>query len=313
MINKGIVLVSDYVHDLLIEGLKAADYDVIYNPDFYYEDLGEILPRLQGIVINSKIKMTKEMIDLNPNLNFIARLGSGLEIIDVNYAKENGIRVINSPAGNANAVGEHALGMLLALANNLCISNKEVKAFKWNRELNRGWELEGKTIGIVGVGHTGTAFAQKLMGWNVNVLGYDKYKSQYTKEMPHVKETNLEEIQQKADIISFHLPLTPETRHLVDFDFINQCKDGVVLINTSRGNVIKTSALVEGLKSGKVYGACLDVFENEKPNNYCEKERQIYSELFSFKNVLVSPHIAGWTHESLQKIATIILDKILEN
>ncbi len=306
------ILITDYVHPLLLGGLTENNFSVNYSPDILLSELPEIISEYYGIIINSKIKMDKTLIDLGDNLKFIARLGSGLEIIDTEYAKTKGIKVINSPHGNSNAVSEHAMGMLLSLSNNLIVANDEVKSFNWHREKNRGWEIEGKTIGVVGIGHTGRQFLRKLNGWNARLLAYDKYDQSYLDHLNNVEPVCLDKLKAESDIISFHLPLTLETKHLVDIQFLNGCKKGVVVVNTSRGQVVDTAALIKGLESGMVGGACLDVFENEKPEKMSLDEKLMYQKLFSFTNVLVSPHIAGWTHESLQKIAQITLNKILE-
>lgn len=304
------ILITDKVHNDLILGLEELGYEVEYDESMNNTKLRQVVGSLYGVIINSKMLMDREMIEQGKQLRFIGRLGSGMEIIDQEFARQRHIEVFNTPQGNCNAVAEHALGMLLALANNLIRADKQVKQFQWDREGNRGFELKGKTIGIIGFGHTGSAFAGKLSSWELDVLAYDKYKKRYTENFRFVKEANLREIQEKADIISFHLPLTAETHHLVDANFIAKCKDGVIMVNTSRGKVIKTLDLLSALEVGKIGGACLDVFENEKPNSYALSERSMYSTLFSYENVVVSPHIAGWTKESLQLIARICLDKI---
>jgi D-3-phosphoglycerate dehydrogenase len=234
-----------------------------------------------------------------------------MEIVNIPYARKKGIRVINAPEGNSNAVGEHAMGMLLALSNNLISSNKEVKNLEWNREKNRGFEIKNKTLGIIGVGHTGRSLAKKLQGWETTVLGYDKYVKGYGSELGYIQESSLEEIQEKADIISFHLPLTEETTHLCDSRFLETCTKKVIIINTSRGVVVKTSDLIKQILAGKVRGACLDVFENEKVNYYSDIEKKMYQQLFSFDNVIVSPHVAGWTMESLKGIADLVFERIV--
>ncbi len=306
------ILITDHAHPILIEGLHSQGYKVEFIPNFDPKDLMSSVKDLYGIVINSKIKMTEEIIKNGLQLKFIARLGSGLEIIDLEYAKKKNIAVINSPGGNANAVAEHALGMLLCLSNNLRRADSEVRNKTWKREANRGWEVDGKTIGIIGVGNTGSALARKLSNWNVELLGYDKYKSEYTKEFSNMRESTIKEIQQEADIVSVHLPLTQETRHLIDDDFIKGCKKPFYLINTSRGPIMNTKALLRGLETRKIAGACLDVFENEKPDKYNSEEELLYSKLFEYDNIILSPHVAGWTHESLEKIGSIILNKILK-
>ncbi len=251
------------------------------------------------------------MLDDAVKLKFIGRLGSGLEIIDLAYAKKRGVKVFRAPAGNSNAVGEHALGMLLALANNLIKSNLEVKSMIWDREGNRGFELKGKTIGIIGFGHTGSQFARKLKGFQTKILIYDKYRQRLPDEFRSVvRVKNLDTLLSKADVVSFHLPLTDETVGFFDKKKLETCKDGVILLNTSRGAVIQTSVLVEGLETKKIGGACLDVFENEKPKTYSEKELKMYKKLLSMSNVIVSPHVAGWTVESKRKLSEILLRQI---
>ena len=304
------ILITDYVHPSLITRLESDGHIVEYDRTISLHKVKGVIGDYDGIVINSKIKMDKDTIAINPNLNFIARLGSGMEIVDIPYAQKHNIRVINTPDGNAISVGEHAVGMLLMLANNLRRGDKEVKEFSWNREDNRGWELKGKTIGIIGLGHTGCQLAQKLSGFEMRILGYDKYSMDYVQSHSMVAASDLATIKQEADIISFHLPLTREIMHLCDSAFIADCKKGVVLINTSRGKVIHTPSLIKGLTSGKVGGACLDVFENEKVDTYSSEEKDMYSRLNAFSQVIVSPHVAGWTHESLKRIADLVYERI---
>ncbi|MGB4960142.1 MAG: NAD(P)-dependent oxidoreductase [Saprospiraceae bacterium] len=309
MIKK--ILITDKVHHLLIDGLKGLGCEVIYDTSVDNATLNNIIGQFDGVIINSKIIMDKARIDLGIKLKFIGRLGSGLEIIDVPYAQSKGIKVHNSPEGNRNAVAEHEVGMILSLMNHLLRADREVRELHWDREKNRGMEINGKTIGIIGLGHTGGAFATKWQGWGCRVISYDKYKTSYDPVLNFVEKTDFESILSQSDIISFHLPLTAETTHMVDTSFLYQCKPGVIISNTSRGQVIDTIALVEALKNGQVSGACLDVFENEKPNHYSTSEMLLYRELFSFDNVILSPHIAGWTKESLEGIARVLLDKIV--
>lgn len=304
------ILITDKVHELLVDGLKKDGHEVIYNTAVSMNDLASFLPSLDGIIINSKIIMNKTMIDLASKLLFIARLGSGMEIIDVLYAKEKEIMCINTPDGNCDAVAEHAIGMLLAFANNLVRANSEVKSMIWNREANRGFELMGKSIGIIGVGHTGSALAKKLRGFGMEIYGYDKYKTDFGADMDHVFVSTLGEIQSKCDIISFHLPLSDETKYMVNSKFLHLCRNKPVIINTSRGNVINTQDLLSALQSCVVSAALLDVFENEKVNTYNKNELEIYDRLFSLQNVLVSPHIAGWSKESLERISQLTLQRI---
>lgn len=304
------VLITDFVHEHLISGLTDMGYEVDYDKNIPLKKTARIISDYTGIIINSKTVMDRAMIDRAINLKFIGRLGSGLEIIDLAYAKEKKIHVYNSPEGNRNAVAEHALGMLLALANNLVRADKEVKDFKWNREKNRGFELEGKTIGIIGFGNTGSSLARLLSGFGVKILAYDKYKKDYTKGFDHVKKTSMNQLLKKADIISLHIPLTKDTLNLVNDAFFEKCKEGAILMNTSRGKIIDIKALNKALSSKKLAGVCLDVMPNEKTKTYTDREKRSYKRLFNQNNVLVSPHVAGWTHESLFKIADVLLSKI---
>jgi len=304
------VLVTDGVHPILLEGLNGLGFQCDYYPRIGLNQVREIVANYEGIIINSKVSMDKEMLDTAVKLEFIGRLGSGMEIIDLGYAAQKGVVVHGAPEGNCNAVAEHALGMLLALANNFLQADREVRQKNWQRERNRGFEIMGRTVGIIGFGHTGSQFAKKLSGIGVEILAYDKYKTGYTNNFEQVRETTLQEILTNADIISLHLPFTSETKHLVDSDFLKKCKDGVILINTSRGNVVKMTDLIVELKSGKVGGACLDVFENEKITTFSQKEHRMYDELYELKNVILTPHVAGWTHESLQRLAEVLLKKI---
>lgn len=336
------VLITDDVHTSLIKGLETLGFECDYLPKISDAEVRKIISDYSGIVINSKINVDSAMIDLAESLKFVGRVGSGMEIVDIPYAESKNIAVLSSPEGNRNAVAEHALGMLLSLMNNLNRANNEVKNFVWRREENRGEELLDKKIGIVGFGNTGSSFAAKLLGFGADILIYDKYlpKGYLKKFLPKnlaqkhfttprksfispkidtntfnynfssYNESSLSEIQSYCDIISFHLPLTSETKHLVNENFLTQCAKSVILINTSRGNVIETKSLLKALKNKKVRGACLDVFENEKVNSLSVSDRETYSELYSFDNVLVTPHIAGWTIESKQRLAEILFEKI---
>jgi D-3-phosphoglycerate dehydrogenase / 2-oxoglutarate reductase len=304
------ILITDKVHPLLIDGLKDIGYEITYDTTVDMSILPSIIHQYEGMVINSKIRMYKETIDLAPNLKFIARLGSGMEIIDVNYAKSKGIVPINSPEGNRNAVAEHAIGMMLAFSNNLIIANEEVKNFEWQREKNRGFELKGKTLGIIGLGNTGECLAKKLSSWELNILSYDKYRVDYGPELAFVQKVDLQDILNEADVITLHLPLNEDTKHMVNRDFLQKCKNKPLIVNTSRGEVVKTEDLINAIDKQIIFGACLDVFENEKVESYTDYEKMMYARLFQNKNILVSPHIAGWTKESLEGIASVLLEKI---
>jgi len=304
------VLITDGVHPLLQEGLENLGFECDYHPKIALEEVRKRIAPYSGIIINSKITMDRAMFDAAPLLEFVARLGSGMEIVDQVYAAEKGIAVHSAPEGNCNAVGEHALGMLLAHANNLVQSDGEVKQKVWRREANRGFEIMNKTIGIIGFGHTGSSFAAKLSGMGMKILAYDKYKDDYATHLTYVEETGIENIIQNADIISLHLPLNPETKHFVNTEFIEAVARPFILINTSRGNCIDTKALLSGLEKGKITGACLDVFENEKTPTFTAEEHKMYEQLYEYPQVILSPHVAGWTVESKEKLAATLLRKI---
>ena len=305
------VLITDDVHPQLIQKFEDIGFKVDYCPEISYEEVKNSIHNYEGLIVNSKILANKEFIDLAVKLKFIGRLGSGMEIIDQTYAKSKGIGVFSSPEGNRNAVAEHAMAMLLALSNNIIKADREVREFIWKREENRGFELEGKTIGIIGYGHTGKSFAQKLQGWNVTLLVHDKYKTGFSEPNLNIYETSKEELIKKSDIISLHLPLTQETFHYADHTMLHLMKRGSILINTSRGKVVDTMALIQMLKNDHLKGACLDVFENEKPEFYTQDEKMMYSELLKFSNLIVTPHVAGWTIESKEKLSNVLFEKIL--
>lgn len=304
------VLITDECHPLLNTGLTRMGYTCFYEPSISLEQTYERIPDFEGLIINSKIRVDRAFLDQATALRFVGRLGSGMEIVDREYAATKGVGVLSSPEGNRNAVAEQALGMLLMLANNLMRADREVRQNVWRREANRGFELNGKTIGIIGFGHTGSQFARKLAGFDMTVLAYDKYKTAYAAEMPWVQESDPETIARHADIISIHLPLTAETKHLINQTFIEQCKPGFILINTARGACVDTKAAVAALETGRIGGACLDVFENEKPATFTTAERRLYDRLHALENVVLSPHIAGWTHESKRQLAEVLLEKI---
>ncbi len=305
------VLITDDCHPLLIAGLERTGYRCVFEPSITLEETKRVIGGYEGLIVNSKILVDDRFLDSAPLLKFIGRMGSGMEIIDRAAAAKRGIAVFSSPEGNNNAVAEHAMGMLLGLLNRLAAADAEVRKGIWRREDNRGVELEGKTMGIIGFGHTGSRLARKLQGWDVQVLAHDKYKSGFAESMPWVRECAVPEIQAEADIISLHLPLTPETRHYADAAFLEACKPGVILVNTARGACVDTEALVRLLERGHVGGACLDVFENEKPETFTPEEKALYDKLYGLAHVQLSPHIAGWTHESKRKLAEQLLERIV--
>lgn len=300
------ILFIDTVHPLLKQELEKENHicDSAYNKS--KTEIQQIISNYQGIIIRSRFKIDKQFIDCGSNLKFIARAGSGLENIDVEYAENKNIHCYNAAEGNRQAVAEHALGMLLSLFNNLNNADQEVREGKWERERNRGIELAGKTVGIIGYGNNGSAFAEVLKGFNVKILAYDKYLTNYT------QESSMETIYKEADIISLHVPLTDETTYLVDDNFINRFVKNFYLINTARGKCVNTKNLVKALENKKIKGACLDVLEYEKTSFENLSKDGLTSDmqyLMNAKNTILSPHVAGWTEESNVKIAEVILNK----
>ncbi len=306
------ILFIDSNHSLLHETLEKAGHTCDLNYDWTKDEIINNIHLYDGIVIRSKIKITKEIIDKAERLKFIARAGAGMENIDVAYAESKNIKCLHAPEGNRDAVAEHALAMLISLFNNLCRTNKEVREGKWIREENRGIELMGKTIGIIGYGNMGSAFTQRLKGFGVKVLAYDKYKNNFGNDF--IIETSLQQIFDEADVVSLHTPLTDETHYLINDTFINQFKKNIYIINTARGKCLNTADLAKNLKSGKVLGACLDVLEYEM-TSFENIDIAMLPEAFQYlvksDNVILSPHIAGWTHESNEKIARVLANKIL--
>lgn len=266
------------------------------------------LQLVKGIITSNKLILNKSEIEKYPNLKWIGRIGSGMEIIDVEYCKQKNIQCESSPNGIANSVAEHITGMLLSLNKNIHSSFEEIKNKQWIREPNRGIELENHTIGIIGYGHTGSAFAKKMSVFTNFIFAYDKYKTGFSNEM--VKEVSLEELKEKATIISFHLPLNEETKHYYNDEFLSTMKNSHVLINSSRGAIADTSVILKGLESGKITGACLDVLEEEK--NMIEvlnQENNLIEQLMKY-NVVITPHIAGYSHNATEKMSQELMDKI---
>ncbi|MCB0797040.1 MAG: hypothetical protein H6548_09985 [Chitinophagales bacterium] len=303
------ILITDFVHPDLVSLLAERGHQVTSDPAISYKQLSEVIAPFEGLIVSTRLPIDKAIIDAAPNLRFIARVGSGMEHIDMLYAQEKGIRVVSSPEGNANAVAEHALGMLLALLRHIPRAVQEIRQQKWIREANRGIELKGRTIGIIGVGHTGTAFARKLSGMEMRVLGYDRYRN--NTDLLYVTPASIQEISEQAEIISFHVPLTAETHYYLNRSFIDNMKNPFILINTSRGKVVSTVDLIDGLSSGKIRGAALDVLENEQFSLYTTKEKEVHEALMAFEDrVLITPHIAGWTKESKYLLSSVLLDKL---
>lgn len=308
------ILFIDSAHPLLHSELTRMGHQCDLNYDRTPEQVIQDLKHFDGAIIRSKIKFTKEVIDQAGDLKFIARVGAGMENIDVQYAESKGIKCLHAPEGNRDAVAEHAIAMILALFNNLCKADKEVREGKWIREGNRGYELMGKTVGIIGYGYMGSAFAERLKSFSCNILVYDKYKKGFGNDVVH--EVSLDKLFEETDILSLHVSYSKETHYLVNDQFINNFKKPIYIINTARGKNIHTADLVKNMQTGKVLGACLDVIEYEAVSfeqlDSPDANPHLQYLTKSEKTVL-SPHIGGWTHESNEKMARILVNKIIQN
>ena len=306
------VVFIDTVHEILQNRLETAGFDCIDATKSDLATLQETLLNADGIVVRSRFPMTAELLDHAPLLKFIARSGAGMENIDLEYCQNRNIQLFNAPEGNRNAVAEHALGMLLTLFNRLHLADREVRTGRWDREGNRGIELDGKTVGIIGYGNNGSAFAKKLSGFHVRILAYDKYTSGFSND--YVQEATIDEIFAQADVLSFHIPQNSETLFMADTAYFEKFQKPIFVINLARGKIIDTKALVAGLKNETISGACLDVLEYEKASfeSFFEQELDpTFQYLLDSEKVLLSPHVGGWTHESYFKLSDVLADKIL--
>jgi D-3-phosphoglycerate dehydrogenase len=302
------IIITSKVHPSFLEHLHAKGLNYLYEPKMDYVSLSQIIHEAEGLIIATQIKIDKTLLDKSTRLQWIGRMGSGMEHVDLTYAASKNIACISSPEGNANAVAEFAVGLILNVIRNIRSSANEVNAYQWNRNENRGMELQGKTIGIVGYGNTGSRLAALLSSFEMNILAYDKYKKGFATDK--IQEVSLDEILLQSDIISFHLPLTAETKYIVDEVMCNRFVKQPYLINTSRGQIIKTQALIESFKNKKISGCAIDVIENENLSTLTPTQKEQFDFLVAQKQVIITPHIAGYSNESHFKMGEILLKKL---
>lgn len=306
--HKKKILIIDTMHQSITPLLEGLDFDVDYKPKISRQEIIDTLSQYVGIVVRSKTTIDGELLQNATNLKFVARAGAGIDQLDVNTLESKNIAIINAPEGNRDALGEHALGMLLCLANKINVGDLMVRQMVWDREGHRGFELKDKTIALIGYGQMGSAFSEKLAGFSCNVIAYDKYKSGYSSQL--VKEATIQEIYEKADVVSFHVPLTEETQNLADKSFFLNFRKNIVVLNTSRGEVLNLKDLVSLLEERKVRSAALDVLENEKLDLFTDDQRDVFQRLIQMENVLLTPHVGGWTFESYERINQVLAHKI---
>ncbi|PRD52635.1 NAD(P)-dependent oxidoreductase [Sphingobacterium gobiense] len=302
------ILIVDDIHPILLEKLEDAGISYDYQPDFNRANAENIIQQYAGLIIRSKFQVDQSFLDLATNLRFIARPGAGMDNIDEDYATSKGICLFSANDGNKDAVGEHMIGMLLSLMNNLNRGHREICSGQWRREENRGYELKGRTVALIGYGHNGQAMAKRLSGFEVNVIAYDKYKTGFTDT--YAKEVSMEEVVRQADVLSFHIPLTRETRAMVNDEYLFHFRKPIFFLMGARGAIAHIPSVLKYMDKGRILGAAFDVLPTEKFPALSETDW--YANLASRDNVLLSPHVAGWTFESYYKLSDIIADKIIE-
>jgi D-3-phosphoglycerate dehydrogenase len=303
---KGKILIVDDLHPIFKESANAMGFEVHDRPLITRAETLDIIADYDGIAVRTKFKIDKELMQAGANLKFVARAGAGMDNIDVLFAKQQRIELLNAPEGNMDAVGEHATGLLLSLMNNFRQADIQIRNGIWDREGNRGYELKGKTVGIIGYGFMGQSFAKKLAGFGVNVIAYDKYKTGFSDV--YAKEVSMEEIVKQCDVLSLHIPLTEETRQMVDDEYLFHFRKPIFFINTARGEVASVPAILKALDQGKILGAGLDVLQVEKLPALVEQDW--YNELKSSDKVILTPHVGGWTFDSYRKISEVLIDKL---
>lgn len=296
------------MHESIIEMLGDSGFRPDYQPEIKRAEILNIIDQYAGIIVRSKTRIDKELISRATNLQFVARAGAGIDNVDYQVISNRNIKLVNAPEGNRDALGEHTVGMLLTLLHKIHLANQEVKQGVWDREGNRGWELKGKTVGIYGFGYMGSAFAKKLRGFDCTVLVYDKYKTGLSNEF--IQQVDLQTFQKETEILSLHIPLTSETKFLFDEFYLSQFPKLRILVNTARGEILSLKALDKLLSTSKLIGVGLDVLENEKINQLNMEEQAIFDKLAKRENVIMTPHVAGWTFESYKRINEILVSKL---
>ena len=296
----------DDLHPAFKLAAEDLGFEVDDLPLIKKEQVLEILPNYIGLAIRTKFRVDEEVMNASPNLKFVARAGAGMDNIDVAIADKKNIQLINAPEGNSDAVGEHAIGLLLSLMNSFKIADNEIRNHIWDREGNRGYELKGKTVGIIGYGHMGQSFAKKLKGFEVNVIAYDKYKTGFSDDF--AKEVSMDEMVKQVDVLSLHIPLTKETKQMVNDEYLLHFRRPIFFLNTARGEIVNTKAVLKSIEKGKILGAGLDVLEVEKFPKLAEQD--FYQDLIAQRKVILTPHVGGWTFDSYRKISEVLATKL---